>query len=210
MVSFRNIKKTLDSNYQLAYLRWFTGHNVWDTTLWRGVWSQKLPTDMWNYQEIITERNVTLVIECGARQGGSTLFFHDILSALGRDFRILSIDIEDQWDDKVNSDRIRKLACSDVSQQAVTVMKEEINKTKGSVFVLLDSNHSEEHVYEQLKTITPLLRTDDYMLVEDTIKEETMSGMMKFMNKSDYYTYDAARESKFGMTMARNGFWIRK
>jgi len=74
----------------------------------------------------------------------------------------------------------------------------------------LDSNHSEEHVYEELKIITPLLRTDDYMVVEDTIKEETMNGMMKFMNKNDYYTYDAARESKFGMTMARDGFWIRK
>lgn len=204
------IKRVLDSNNHKAYLRWYNHNSVYNTTLWRGVWSQKLVTDMWNYQEIITARNVTLVIECGAKRGGSTLFFHDVLSALGRDFRILSIDIKDQWDDKVNSDRIIKLVCSDVSQQAVTLMKEEINKTKGSVFVLLDANHSEEHVFEELKTITPLLRTSDYLVVEDTVNEKTMRGMMRFMNKNDYYINDASGESKFGITLAKHGFWIRK
>ena len=85
-----------------------------------------------------------------------------------------------------------------------------IHDTQPFDYYVVEVNNTGEHVYEELKTITPLLRTSDYMVVEDTIKEETMSGMMKFMNNNDYYTYDSARESKFGMTMSKNGFWIRK
>ena len=50
---------------------------------WHGVRTLKLPSDMWNYQEIIFERRIEHVIETGTRHGGSALFFAETLAARG-------------------------------------------------------------------------------------------------------------------------------
>ena len=73
------IKIILDVKSLDSYYKWFWKTGVWRTTTWRGVEARKLPSDMWNYQEIISDRPITLIIECGARKGGATLFFADIV-----------------------------------------------------------------------------------------------------------------------------------
>jgi len=204
-------KRILDSNNHKAYLRWYNHNTVFNKVNWCGIKSQKLVTDMWNYQEIITERNVTLILECGARNGGSTLFFYSVLKTLNRDFKILSIDVENQWSEKITQPEITKLCDSDVSDNAKTMMKELINQTKGTVFVILDAKHTEDHVKAELEAITPLLRPDDYLVVEDTVeREDKMRGMMNFMQNNNQYIFDSKREQKFGITLAKHGFWIKR
>lgn len=204
-------KKILDSNNHKAYITWYLHNGLSNRVSWCNVKSQKLVIDMWNYQEIITERNVTLIIECGARAGGSALFFYSVLKTLNRDFKILSIDIENQWSEKINFPEIIKLCDSDVSDNAITMMKELIKQTKGTVFVILDAKHLENHVKAELEAITPLLRPDDYLIVEDTVdREDTMRGMMNFMQKTNQYIFDLEREQKFGVSIAKHGFWIKR
>ncbi len=53
-------KRILDSNNHKSYLRWYVHNTVFNNVDWCGIKSQKL---------------VTLILECGARNGGSTLFF---------------------------------------------------------------------------------------------------------------------------------------
>ena len=53
-----------------AYVRWFHEANVWKNMTWHGVRTLKLPSDIWNYQEIIFERRIEHVIETGTRHGG--------------------------------------------------------------------------------------------------------------------------------------------
>lgn len=166
---------------------------------------------MWNYQEIITERNVTLVIECGAKCGGSTLFFYCILKTLNRPFKILSIDIENKWSNTLNFlPQLIKLCASDVSPMAIHLMKKMIAETSGTVFVILDSSHKEKHVKTELETITPLLRVGDYIVIEDTASNVgTMNAVVNFMKDNNQYIFDSKRESKFGVTQAKRGFYIR-
>ena len=56
-----------------AYLRWFYDSGIWKNMTWGGVRTLKLPSDMWNYQEIIHERRIDYVIEAGTRTLGKDL-----------------------------------------------------------------------------------------------------------------------------------------
>jgi cephalosporin hydroxylase len=66
-----------------AYMKWWHEEAaVWTTIKWLGVATQKLPADMWNYQELITSLQPSIVIETGTRIGGSALFFATVLQSL--------------------------------------------------------------------------------------------------------------------------------
>src|ERR1700751_1106084 len=68
----RRIKARLGF-FRLAATRyhiWYYRKGIWDTTTWIGVKTLKSPSDMWNYQEILTLLQPSLVIEFGTRFGG--------------------------------------------------------------------------------------------------------------------------------------------
>ena len=76
------------------YTRWFHEAGVWKRTTWHGIRTYKLPSDMWNYQEIIFERKIEHVIETGTAFGGSAVFFAEALAARGAAGPVVSIDIQ--------------------------------------------------------------------------------------------------------------------
>ena len=65
-----------------ALSHWFYDQEIWKTTSWNGVPAQKLPSDMWNYQEIITTLQPGLIVEFGRNYGGSTMFFASMLQLI--------------------------------------------------------------------------------------------------------------------------------
>src|SRR5215468_9899803 len=74
------------------YHRWYYNTFVWRKTTWMGVTTWKSVSDMWNYQEILSELKPSLVIEFGTNQGGSALFFSTIMKQIGQPFKVLSVD----------------------------------------------------------------------------------------------------------------------
>ena len=72
--------------------------------------------------------------------------------------KTLSVDIEDRWDPKTNRSDIQKLTASSVSDICKTTVKKFREENPGSVLVILDSEHTEEHIYKELELITPLLK----------------------------------------------------
>src|SRR5436190_21747816 len=77
-----------------AYVRWFHETNVWKNMQWHGIRTLKLPSDVWNYQEIIFEHHIEHVIETGTRHGGSALFFAETLAARRAKGPVVSIDVD--------------------------------------------------------------------------------------------------------------------
>ena len=49
-----------------AYFRWYYENNIWKDMHYRGVRTLKCPSDMWNYQEIITNISASIVLEVPA------------------------------------------------------------------------------------------------------------------------------------------------
>ena len=66
---------------------------MWKRQHYRGVRILKVPTDLWNYQEIFTERRIEWVLETGTLHGGSALFFADLLELAGAPGKVITIDV---------------------------------------------------------------------------------------------------------------------
>ena len=202
------------------YLRWFHESNVWKTMSWHGIRTLKLPSDVWNYQEIMFDRGIEHVIETGTRHGGSALFFAETLAAKGADGLVVSIDIDSLARQIRSHERIRFLIGDSAAPEMVEQALALLSPRRGPLFLILDSDHSRDHVLRELRAWVPKLRAGDYLVVEDTIVNghpvRPVHGPGPWEAIEDYLAqapglliHDAAREAKFGATFAVRGYYVR-
>jgi cephalosporin hydroxylase len=139
--------------------------HTWMDTRWRGVNVHKNPMDLWVQQEIIFECKPELIIECGTSRGGSSLFYADMLDMLGAGM-VLTFDLLDARDPAAAHPRVTFLERSDTSRSAGEMA---IELAKDALtMVVLDSNHTAEHVAGQLALYAPMVSVGQYLVVEDT------------------------------------------
>jgi cephalosporin hydroxylase len=78
----------------------------------------------------------------------------------------LTVDIEER-EGRPRHDRITYLTGSSVDPEIVAQVRSQI-VSEERVMVLLDSDHSKEHVLAELSVYAPLVSEDCYLIVEDT------------------------------------------
>jgi len=202
------------------YFRWFYDQGVWKRMHYRGVSILKVPSDLWNYQEIFAEHRVEWVIETGTRHGGSALYFADLLQLNGAPGRVISIDVDKDANAVKAHPRIDFLLGDSASQAMAQRVGGILPGQRGTLFAILDSDHAKSHVLRELEVFLPLLRKGDYLVVEDTcvnghpVRPEFGPGpyeaLEEFLRKHpDQFVHDHAREAKFGFTAAPNGYLIK-
>lgn len=205
-----------------AYHRWYYDTRVWTRVTWEGVQVKKSVQDLWNYQEIIWELRPAVILEFGVFAGGSSLWFARVLDALGSG-RVISVDIDtSRVPEAVRSHPRVELITSSSTEPELLASLALLRSADPAQpwFVVLDSDHSRDHVYAELEGITPFLRTGDYVIVEDAninghpVMPEFGPG--PFEAVEDFMTHDPgryrrdeARERKFGWSFAPAGFLIR-
>jgi cephalosporin hydroxylase len=187
-----------------------------------GIKCWKSVSDMWNYQEILTELKPSLVIEFGTRYGGSALFFATVMRHTGQPFKVLSVDISHTALDPAARREPDILFIE--SSSTDPAIAEHIQRLKGEypgkIFAILDSDHSMKHVLAEMKLLRPFLSAGDYLVVEDTdinghpVMPGFGAGPWEAIEAYQHefpndYGHDVARENKFGWTAAPNGFLIR-
>jgi cephalosporin hydroxylase len=205
-----------------AYLRWYYDSAVWKRLAWRGVRTLKLPADMWNYQEIVEERDCHWVIETGTRHGGSALFFADLLDARGGEGLVITVDVDESELHPLPRahPRIRRLIGDSAGADTVARIAALLGARAKPIFMILDSDHSAAHVRRELEALVPLLRTGDTLVVEDTIinghpvRPEFGPGPLEAVAAylaahPGALVPDAARATKFGCSFAANGYFLR-
>ncbi len=205
------------------YHLWYYRNAIWNTTTWAGVKTLKSPSDMWNYQEILSSLKPSLVIEFGTRCGGSALFFAAVMRQIGNRFRLLSVDIDaSHISEQTRRDPdVELLTMSSVDPRVAERIASLRREYPGPAFSILDSDHVERHVLAEMKSLRPLLVAGDYMVVEDSnvnghpVYPSHGPGPFEAMEKyfSEYpddYKHDDAREAKFGFSFATRGFLIRR
>jgi cephalosporin hydroxylase len=135
------------------------------------------PQDMIAMQEIIWEVKPDLIIETGVAHGGSIVYYASLLELIGSDGIVLGIDIDIR---KHNRDlieahsmfkRIQLLEGSSVDASIVDQVKA-IAKDKKRIMVCLDSNHTHDHVIQELNCYANLVTKDSYCVVFDTVVED--------------------------------------
>lgn len=183
-----------------------------------GIPTLKSPSDMWNYQEILFQLKPSVVVEFGTCQGGSALFFASIMRQLGQSFRILSVDINPC---KATDPDVRFLVMSSTDDRVSAEIRKARASLPGPMFAILDSDHSKDHVLQEMLSLRDLTQPGDYVIVEDSninghpVYKKFGPGPYEAIKEyfhlhSDDYQHDYEREKKFGFTFATNGFLVRR
>src|SRR3989344_3439997 len=127
-------------------------------------------------QEIVWRVKPDLIIESGIARGGSLIFHASLLELIGGRRKVVGIDIDirehnrEEIEKHKLSKRIILLEGSSVDEKIVTKVKK-ISKKHKKILVILDSNHSHEHVLRELENYAPLVNVGSYCVVFDTIIE---------------------------------------
>lgn len=143
---------------------------------WLGVPIIQIPPDVVATQEIIWETRPQVIIETGVARGGSLIFYASILELIGEG-RVIGIDIDIRAHNRQSieqhpmSRRIDLIEGSSIDDAMLADVRERI-KGAERVMVILDSNHTHQHVYDELQVYAPLVSPGQYMIVADTIIED--------------------------------------
>ena len=147
---------------------------------WMGRPIIQYPQDMVAMQEMIWNIQPDLIIETGIAHGGSLIYYASILELIGKG-EVLGIDIDIRSHNRIEIEkhpmfkRIKMIEGSSISNEIATRVKE-IAKGKEKILVCLDSNHTHEHVLQELKLYSPLVSINSYIVVFDTIVEDLPEG----------------------------------
>jgi cephalosporin hydroxylase len=203
-----------------AYFKWYYDTGVWKGVSYRGVRTLKSVSDMWSYQEIIHDLDVQWIIETGTRHGGSALYFADQLALRGARGKVVSIDVDAESNWLTEHPGIEFLYGDSAAPDMVRLVESMLAEPRGRLFVILDSDHTRDHVLRELHAYVPVMRTGDYLVVEDTcinghpVRPEFGPGPWEAVDqfladRPGVLRHDAEREAKFGFTCAPRGFFIK-
>ena len=212
----------LHEDATIAYHRWYYDRDVWVTTTWLGVPVQKSVSDMWNYQEILTELRPSLVVEFGTYMGGSALFFATIMERLRDDYVVFTVDIDRKpVRDEILAHKRIEIFTSPSTDDGVRQRLCDLRTAHpGPVFAILDSDHTEAHVLAELELLRTILVRGDYLVVEDTningnpVQPGCGPGpheaLKHFLSEHPgEFQQDRDRETKFGFTFAPDAFLVK-
>lgn len=189
---------------------------TWARTFWRGHPVLKCPLDLWIYQEILVETTPDLIVETGTFGGGSAFFLASICDLLDQG-EVVTIDIDRQRG-LPDHPRITYVTGSSVGDDVLAVVAERA-KAAERVMVILDSDHSRDHVLRELELYGPLVTPGGYLIVEDTnvnghpVLPEHGPGPMEavttFLETSTAFEVDRSRE-KLLFTFNPSGYLRRR
>lgn len=207
----RYVRPWIKRAFELTYYHDYT----WTTTKWLGVPTLKYPSDAWSYQEILFDTRPDLIIETGTNDGGSAFFFASLFDLLNNG-QIVTIDIE-AHPQRPSHPRIQYLVGSSTSEEILKCV-EALAAKANRVMVILDSDHSEKHVYDELLAYHRFVSSGCYLVVEDTninghpvhhkFGPGPMEALRRFLPAHPGFQTDLSRE-RLGITAHPQGFLKR-
>jgi cephalosporin hydroxylase len=149
--------------------RWIHG------TTWMGEPLLNLAQDVLALQAMIWRTRPEFVVEIGVAWGGSTLFLASMLDLTGGQ-KVIGVDIFVPPDLRERLGRHERLARRMEIIEGSSLDPAIVARVSGMVrgrrtLVILDSNHTHDHVLRELELYAPLVRAGQYLLCCDTIVE---------------------------------------
>lgn len=152
----------------------------WDTKYvysfaWMGRPIIQLPEDMVRTQEVIFNIKPDVIIETGVAHGGSLIFYASLCKAMEKG-RVVGIDIEIRPHNRKAIEEhflfpyISLIEGSSIDNKIVEEVKTHV-KPNETVMVLLDSNHTYDHVLAELRAYSNMVSVGSYIVATDGIME---------------------------------------
>lgn len=212
------------------WVREVTRHRYSYNFTWMGRPIIQTPQDMVALQEIMWRTRPDLVIETGIAHGGSLIYLASLMELLGGDGRVVGVDIEIRPHNRVEIEkhpmahRIKLIEGSSVDPAIVAEVVREIAGRK-RVMVILDSNHTLDHVQRELELYSPLVSKGCYLIVFDTLLEDMpvdlqgerpwgpgngpKTAVHRFLQSNKRFEIDKSIEHKLLITVAPDGYLRR-
>lgn len=150
------------------------------TFTWLGRPVIQLPEDLVRLQELVYRLRPDVIVETGVAHGGGLVFYASLCRLLGRG-RVVGVDIEIR---EHNREAIEShplfpyitLVEGDSADPATAARVGALVRPGETVLVLLDSDHSKEHVLAELRAYAPLVSRGSYAVAMDGRIMELVAG----------------------------------
>ena len=170
-----------DSKYYQTGLKWMNESvrlNYSYMFEWLGVPVIQYPSDLLLIQEALVLSNANKVIEIGIARGGTTLFLASMLGLMHNngDQMVIGVDISvsrhtaDAITNSKLSGYIKIIEGNSILDSTFRDISKLISKND-RVLVILDSNHTMEHVYQEMKMYSDIVTEGSFLIVMDTAIE---------------------------------------
>ncbi len=153
-----------DVGWSLKYTYTFT---------WMGRPVIQMPEDLIRVQELIHEARPDVIVETGVAHGGSLVFYASLFKAMGRG-RVVGVDLEIRPHNRraIEAHPLRELITLIEGDSVAPATLAAVSSAVGSaerVMVVLDSNHTREHVKAELGAYAELVTPGSYLVVADGV-----------------------------------------
>jgi cephalosporin hydroxylase len=194
---------------------------------WLGVPIIQFPQDIMALQEIIWRVKPDLIVETGIAHGGSLIFSASMLELIGGEGQVIGIDIDIRAHNRAEIEkhplarRIKMIEGSSIAPE-IAAQVHQAAQGKNRTMVILDSNHTHDHVKQELHLYSPLVKKDSYLVVFDTMIEDLpdeynagrawskgdnpKTAVWDFLRTSDRFVIDKELETKLLITPAPDGY----
>jgi cephalosporin hydroxylase len=183
------------------------------------------------YQELMWDLKPKRVIEGGVARGGGVVFSASILKLLGGDGEVLGVDIDIRAHNRSRIeahptfDRVSLIEGDSTSLETHSAVQQWLNGRRADIIVL-DSNHTHQHVLAELELFAPYLRDGGYFVLPDTVIEffpegyfsdrpwdrgnNPLTAVREFLSTHEEFELDAGISSKAAISESPFGYLRKK
>lgn len=194
---------------------------------WMGRPIIQYPQDIIALQEIIWAVKPQLIVETGVAHGGSLVFLASMLELIGGEGRVVGVDIEIRPHNRQAIEEHRMapritLIEGSSTDAAVVAQVHALARGRRPILVILDSNHSHDHVLRELQAYSPLVTNGSYLVVFDTVVEDMpddafpnrpwgrgnspKTAVHEFLASTTRFSIDHEIDGKLLLTVAPDGY----
>jgi len=194
---------------------------------WLGIPIIQMPEDLVIFQEIVYKTQPDLIIETGVARGGSIVFWASIQKLCGITGKVLGVDIDirEHARNAINNSNFKSeinlIEGSSVEHEVVDQVKNIVSQ-HNRIMVVLDSNHTHEHVLSELAVYSKFVTKDCFLLVLDTVIDDLKidsdrpwgpgsspkSAVKEFMLKNPkQFANEQSYENRALLSVAPYGYW---
>ena len=196
---------------------------------WMGVPVIQMPADVMATQEVIWATKPDVIIETGVARGGSVLFMASLLEIIGKG-KVIGVDIDIRAHNRESierhpmSKRVSLIEGGSVDAGTLARVRAEI-PVGARVMVVLDSDHSRDHVLNECRAYGPMVTEGCFMVVADTLVghvteenapkkrskvwfkgDEPLSALRDYMAECDRFEVDAELNGKLVLSSSPGGY----
>lgn len=189
----------------------------------------QMPADVMATQEVIWATKPDVIIETGVARGGSMIMMAAMLKLIGNG-KVVGVDIDirahnrEAIETHPMSPLIELIEGPSTSAETLAKVKTAI-PAGASVMVVLDSDHSRDHVLDELRHYGPLVTEGQFLVVADTLLgrveaaqtptkrskiwhpgDEPLTALNTYLGESDRFQPDEVVNGKLVFSSSPGGY----